>query len=202
MDVGGNERNHFLGARIAEAEAWKPVPGYEELYEVSSYGRVRRLKGCKMAPAGYELKVRLDIDGYPRYSLWKRGSYRAFKAHRLVALAFLGAPPFAGAHVAHFDGNKLNNHTSNLRWATPAENEADKKRHGRTRGAKPGAEHHGAKLNPALVMQLRHSVQAGQSIKAVARTFGIPYLTVYDAVVGNTWNCVVDPHPIAKVRSI
>ena len=56
----------------------------------------------------------------------------------LVVLAFLGPPPFPGAHAAHFDGDKLNNRLSNLRWASPAENEADKRRHGRTRGALPG----------------------------------------------------------------
>lgn len=183
-----------------DGEKWLPVPGYEELYDVSSHGRLRRASKSNMAPAGYILKPALDHEGYPRYRLSRR-RYWTVKAHRLVAIAFLGEPPFAGAHVAHYDGNKENNHLSNLRWATAQENEADKKRHGTAKRARLGEEHHFAKLTEDLVARMRRHVLGGHAIKATAHQFGVAYLTAYDAIVGNTWNCVTNPAPVKKPRS-
>ncbi|XZE56679.1 NUMOD4 motif-containing HNH endonuclease [Planctomycetaceae bacterium SH139] len=182
-------------------EQWLQVPGYEGLYDVSSHGRLRRASKSNMAPAGYILKPTLDHEGYPRYQLSRRGRYWTVKAHRLVAIAFLGEPPFVGAHVAHYDGNRDNSRLSNLRWATPQENEADKKRHGTVKAANPGERHHFAKLTEELVGRMRSHVAGGQAIKSTARQFGVAYLTAYDAIVGNTWNCVTDPAPVKKSRS-
>lgn len=50
--------------------------------------------------------------------------------HRIVALTFIGVPPFAKSEVCHNDGNRRNNHYSNLRWGTRKENVADSIRHG------------------------------------------------------------------------
>jgi hypothetical protein len=55
---------------------------------------------------------------------------KAFRLHRLIAQSFLENPENKN-HVAHIDGNRLNNRVENLRWSTAKENEADKKRHGR-----------------------------------------------------------------------
>ena len=49
--------------------------------------------------------------------------------HQLVLEAFVGPRP-ARHQAAHGDGNPLNNTLANLRWATPKENEADKRLHG------------------------------------------------------------------------
>ena len=186
---------------LFENEVWRPIPDYEKLYEVSSYGRVRRSCKSRIAPEGYVLKPRLTRDGYVRYSLSKRQRYWHIKAHRLVALAFLGSPPFPGAHVAHYDGNRLNNHVSNLRWATSKENEADKKRHGTAYGAPPGDKHPHAKLTSELVQEMRRLAASGIGMKAGATRFGIAYLTAYDAIVGNTWKTVKIPPPLPRPRS-
>jgi hypothetical protein len=189
-----------VAASIQGEEQWLPVPGYEGLYEVSSYGRVRRSSKSRMAPAGYLLKGRFTWDGYLEYGLCKQQRYWWVKAHRIVALAFLGPRPFPNAHVAHFDGNKTNNHVSNLRWATPAENEADKKRHGRHRAGPCGERHHMAKLTPEQVKEMRRAALAGRTVKAIASLFGIPMLTAYDAIVGKTWRTVTEPPPVRLRR--
>ncbi|MFO7898718.1 MAG: NUMOD4 domain-containing protein [Planctomycetota bacterium] len=181
-------------------EIWAPIPGYEGLYEVSSFGRVRRATKSRTAPAGYILKSRLSWDGYVKYSLFKAGRYWHTKGHRLVALAFLGPPPFAGAHVAHQDGVRTNNRVSNLRWATPAENEADKRRHGTAVGAQPGERHHQARLTAHIVAKMRRRVAAGETMAAVARRFGVAKVTAYDAIVGKTWQSVKQPMPLQRKR--
>jgi hypothetical protein len=181
-------------------EIWVPAFRHEGLYEVSSFGRVRRSSASRMAPAGYILKSRLTWDGYVQYGLCKHQRYWHVKAHRLVAVSFLGLPPFSGAHVAHGDGDKTNNHVSNLRWATPIENEADKRRHGTQRGARPGEAHHGAKLNVAIVQCMRRQIAAGCTLGAVAGALGVAKVTAYQAIVGQTWATVTDPAPLPRLR--
>jgi hypothetical protein len=100
---------------------WKPVPGFLD-YEVSEIGDVRR--GPKrLTPE------RTQGNGRKRFGLSKGGRLFRLKAHQLVALAFLGPPPFEGAEVRHKDGFHHNNHFSNLAWATSGENRNDVTQH-------------------------------------------------------------------------
>ena len=191
-----------VAASPDDEERWAAVPGYEDLYEVSTHGRVRRSSASRMAPAGYLRKQRRTWDGYPEVGLSKRQRYWHVKTHRLVALAFLGPPPFPGAQIAHFDGDKTNNRLSNVRWATAKENEADKRRHGRVAGAQPGEDHHMAKLTVGSVRELRRRASTSEmSIAALARSMGLKVLTAYDAIHGITWKCVTDPAPLPRRRN-
>lgn len=67
------------------------------------------------------LKQHADGAGYLTVSLYKDGKKVCFKAHKLVALAFIPNPENKPT-VNHKDGNKSNNHVSNLEWATRSEN--------------------------------------------------------------------------------
>jgi hypothetical protein len=110
-------------------ETWKPVVGYEGLYEVSDMGRVRSLdKWCPIGRYGRVKKkgriLKLDQrHGYMRIML--QNGVRAEKfcsaVHRLVAQAFI-PNPMGKCQVNHIDGNKANNTVSNLEWCTPKEN--------------------------------------------------------------------------------
>lgn len=101
-------------------EEWKPIPGYEGLYEVSNEGRVRSLnyhregevKGLK---AG---KARGD---YLRVQLYKDGKGKNRPVHRLVYEAFNGPIP-PGMQINHLDEVKTNNWLGNLEVCTPSEN--------------------------------------------------------------------------------
>jgi DNA-binding XRE family transcriptional regulator len=96
-------------------ENWKPIEGYEGLYEVSDQGRVRNVKRGRLLSA---CKV---THGYLAYGLSKGGKTRSLLAHRLVAKAFI-LNPENKPQVNHIDGVKSHNFVSNLEWATAEEN--------------------------------------------------------------------------------
>ena len=65
-------------------EIYKPVIGFEGLYQVSNTGKVYSIKRKKF------LKPATDKYGYLYVNLSKDGNWKATKVHRIVAEAFLG----------------------------------------------------------------------------------------------------------------
>jgi WD40 repeat protein len=122
-------------------EIWKVIPGYENLYEASSEGRIRsvdRTVRTFSARAGKETLLRrrgkiLSLNtgprGYLLVSLSKDGVVRTRRVNRLVCCAFYGSQPET-VLACHNDGNQVNNRSKNLRWDTPSANQADRKLHG------------------------------------------------------------------------
>lgn len=101
-------------------EIWKPVLGYEEIYEVSNQGRVCRTKRGNSTYPGREVKA-VPVRGYMRLNLFKSGKCIQCSVHRIVYEAFNGAIP-SGMQINHLDGNPRNNNLENLEMCTPLEN--------------------------------------------------------------------------------
>lgn len=122
----------------SKEEDWKPVVGFEGLYEVSSLGRVRSLDrrtggphgpNSRVIPGRY-LKQPIDSVGYPHFGMTTRdGGHSIFRVHNVVAKAFIPNPTGLPL-VRHLDDDKTNNHVDNLAWGTPAQNMQDKIRNG------------------------------------------------------------------------
>ena len=106
-------------------EIWKPISGYEGIYEISNLGRVKRLTGRNGAvlKEGHILKPN-NSRGYLYVGLSTANSGKATTlVHRLVADAFVPNPN--GYHeVNHKDENKMNNCADNLEWCSRAYNMA------------------------------------------------------------------------------
>lgn len=105
-----------------EKEIWKPVVGYEGIYEVSNTGLVRRVYryGRRWE---HLCKPKLTHDGYYETTLIYQYKAKYIRTHRIVAMAFLGVPEDKSLEVNHKDGNKLNNNVDNLEWVTSSENQ-------------------------------------------------------------------------------
>lgn len=92
---------------------WKPVLGFEGLYEVSSLGRVRNKKGETLKQG---IK-RTNGTCYKTVSLWKDGSYYRKYIHRMIAEAFIPNPDNLPM-INHKDEDGTNNFIDNLEWCT------------------------------------------------------------------------------------
>lgn len=87
-------------------EIWKPIKGYEGLYEVSNFGRIRRY-----------LQLNTNNKGYKHITLIKDNKKTDVSIHRLVAEAFLPNPDNLPC-VNHKDENPSNNFVNNLEYCT------------------------------------------------------------------------------------
>lgn len=119
-------------------EQWRPIEGFEGVYDVSNYGRIysrprvvqfspthsanRRGRIMRLASVGPRGVVCVTLRD-------RQGGKRMHKVHRLVAAAFIG--PSNGMDVLHADDNPKNNHVSNLRYGNDSDNAHDRVRNGR-----------------------------------------------------------------------
>ena len=105
-------------------EEWRPIEGYEGLYEVSNTGRVRSLDRFIVDSLGhkrfYKGKVLIPVKsnlGYLFVGLYCNEKNKRYLVHRLVAQAFIENPDNL-PEINHKDEDKTNNSVENLEWCT------------------------------------------------------------------------------------
>jgi hypothetical protein len=173
-----------------EPEEWRPVPDYEGLYEVSDLGHVRSVRRTVIDSRGVprtfpsrNLRPRGGNPGYREVTLYRDGIRWQVRAHVLVALAFIGPRPL-GMEVAHRNGNPSNNRLTNLRYATPASNSADRIAHGTSNH---GARNGNARLSDADVEDVKQALAAGQLQREIAARYGVTRTTISAIATGRSW---------------
>lgn len=113
-------------------EIWKDIKGYEGLYQISSYGKVKSLSrklrylqpnnGKELFRVSNEKILKLkNVKGYNAITLCKNGINKEFRICRLVALNFIPNTENK-LQVNHIDCNKKNDNIKNLEWVTSSEN--------------------------------------------------------------------------------
>jgi hypothetical protein len=97
-------------------EIWKPIPGFPK-YKASNLGRIKSFKRKPII-----IRQTINDRGYLKMAIYSKkcGKY-CVSAHQAVALAFC-ENPMNHKEVNHIDGDKLNNHASNLAWCSRSEN--------------------------------------------------------------------------------
>jgi len=110
------------------SEIWKDIIGYENVYQISNLGNVRRLETFMMNKNNIMQKFNaknllpnLDTTGYYRISLCKNHIHKKTSVHRLIALHFIPNPENK-PEVNHINGIKTDNRIENLQWNTYSEN--------------------------------------------------------------------------------
>ena len=115
-------------------EIWKPVVGYEGLYEVSNLGNVRSVTRTVLQPnkshvpiayntlKGKPMKLSLDRYGYLYCKLSKNGKRTQHTVHRMVAAAFLECGCPSKYCVDHINTVRTDNRVENLRFVSVKEN--------------------------------------------------------------------------------
>lgn len=179
---------------LRNVELWRPVVGYEGLYLVSNWGRVRSVERREWVatPTGGRLhfyrdkirKLKLDKTRHLSIPLHKNKKSKFKFVHRLVLEAFIG-PCQKGMECCHNDGNPENNQLWNLRWDTPENNKLDMIRHGTTGH---GERNSMSKLTGRQVLQIRSRFNRGEKdYSKIARIFNICSSNVRFIVARVTW---------------
>ena len=174
-------------------EQWKPIAGYEGIYEVSNKGRVKSLDrvvnsariGFTAKIKGQILKQRAQRDRYYRVGLSAHGKTRHYSVHRLVALAFI-ENPHNKEQVNHIDRDKLNNKVENLEWVTARENTL----HARANGYNPnnnGEKNPQSKLTNKDVYDIVEMLSDGVLQQEIADLYGVCHQAISNIARGVTW---------------
>ena len=162
-------------------EVWKEVASYNDLYQVSNVGNIKRI-----APRIRLLSPYNNGNNYLRVSLSRDGIITRPYVHRLVAQAFLPPPRKEQIEVNHCDGNPMNNQVSNLEWVTRLQNE----RHAIALLGKSNAgEANGQSiLTTKEVQEIRQLYsQKAYTRKELATRFNISYGTICDIISRKRW---------------
>lgn len=170
-------------------ENWAVCPGYSA-YEVSDLGRVRRVKAGANNRYGNGTLRKPYPGPNGRLCLWMDGDdgqRRNIGVNRLVLLTFVGRPPTVDHEAAHWNGDPADNSRGNLRWATHAENEMDKVRHGTSNR---GRRHRMCRLTEDDVRVIRQRLSAGDTLTPIAKTFSVSIGAIAGIRDGRSWTWV------------
>lgn len=184
---------------MAAFEGWRSVVGFEQQYEVSDRGRVRRVGRAARhgagrgggARVGRIIATKIVRNGYVSVQLWRDGRCAGLLVHRLVAQAFIGPIP-DGHEVNHIDGVKTNNTAPNLEFVTRSGNLVHAYRLGlrqkryNTEVAAPIIA-----VDPDVVRRLRSVYAEVGSMASAARRVGLPRTTAQHILNGRTWRHVI-----------
>jgi len=195
-----------------ESERWLPIPGFEGLYEVSDFGRVKSLDrlvphwaskdGVALRHGKILSPGRSSKYGHLKVKLGSGNKYsqHSCHVHQLVLAAFIESKP-DGMEVRHLNGIASDNRLVNLAYGTRKENTADMKLHGtskiraqRVSQTKKGiatvwCERHGmAKLTAKEVRSMRDDFAIGMTSAEAGRKYKISPAHASKIRLGQAWS--------------
>lgn len=186
------KHRHNLSPEEIRLEKWLPINGYENEYEVSDMGRVRRLPGYRAK------KVRV-LNGsvhrdYIMVTLSINDIHDRRLIHRIVGEHFIPNPgnkPF----INHLDANPSNNRKSNLEWSTQSENIQHAHKLGNMGGIKSGV----SKFGEADILSMRLKYAYGYGLYALSKMYARKKHIIKNIITGQSYHNA--PHHINELRT-
>lgn len=155
---------------------YKPIKGYEDRYAINIYGEVITLSNKR------HRKPQLINGGYYQLALYKNRKVKFYLIHRLVYETFKGEIP-EGLEINHIDGNKSNNHLSNLEMVTAHENMLHAVH---VLGRHRGENSHRSKLTKDDIPNIRELAKV-KSLVSIAKLYNVSDTTINYIVNNKTW---------------
>lgn len=183
------DRPYYPACAEIPGEEWRPAAGFEDLYEASSMGRIRR---AVFAPKGRctrpgKLLFPCFAQGYARATLRPRkNKAESILVHRVIAQTFLGAAR-PGTQVNHKNGIKADNRLENLEWVTRHENILHAWRTGLAKPARCERASRASLTNREAAAILRLRANTEIRVTELADAFDVPRSTVASLCAGRTW---------------
>ena len=184
-------------------EVWKDIPEYEGTYQVSNMGRVRSLDrvvthkdGRKCRHRGKVLKPSINAGGYEYLTLYNDNGKNTKTVHRLVLVTFKPHVNMSDLEVNHMDGDKLNNHLTNLEWLTRRDNLL----HAHSTGLinNKGERSPNAKLSNTDVLEILQRLDSGELQKDIGSDYGVNNRCISMINRGHSWRAVKEEHERIK----
>lgn len=172
-------------------EIWKPVPGYEGLYEASNNGRIRSLDrsvecsdGSTRTYRGRVLRLGVRSDDRKTVVFSKNGLTKTCNIARTIAATFLGPCP-EDREVNHIDGDRTNDGADNLEYVTALENT----RHAMALGIfnTSGSAHGNAKLTESDIREMRRRSANGEAPIDMKDDYPVNMSTIRAIIRGDVW---------------
>lgn len=178
----------WLDLTPLKGEIWKPLivlkkgklKRYDNLYDVSNYGRINSLgiyhgKTNNYFDKPHIIKAKKNKNGYLLYSLSKYGKTEHCASHRIVATTFIenynNCP-----QVNHIDGNKLNNAVDNLEWCSASYNIKEAYKNGlkTSKGnSMPKEKNPNCKFTENIINEIRSKRTNGYKLRELAKEYNI-----------------------------
>lgn len=160
----------LINQKEQDLESWKPIEGYEGLYEVSDQGRVRSLrKDIILKPSTPD-----KYWSYKRVYLCNEGKQVTIGVHRLVAQAFIPNPE-SKSQVNHINGDKTDNRALNLEWVSASTNI----KHSYLLGRRTLKGREAKKLTKDQIEKIKQLYDAGKSKREIMSIFKVSWSTIH-----------------------
>jgi len=165
-------------------EEWRWVVGYEPYLMVSSFGRVKNLgrlvidKNGKRKNLKEKIVNQTNSRGYKVFGMRLNSIKKNFSSHREIAKAFLPNPDNL-SEVNHIDGNKSNNHVSNLEWCTRQQNVDHANANNLVNYSK--------KLDEFKILTIFTFKKSGLINRRISEKMNLSETTIHEVLNGKTW---------------
>lgn len=176
-------------------EEWKILELEGHLYEVSNLGKIRSVDRISYTKdekekwyKGRELQIFQTERGYCYVNITSsKGTTTQYKIYRLVATCFVDGKKRGKTQVNHKDGNKENNKSENLEWASNKENS----KHAQSNLLYcQGSKHPHSKFSEDEILKIREQYKSGASQAELRKKYHVSNATMFNIVHNISWKSV------------